>query len=413
MTEFEVDSHSNHAAAEPTLVVDHDVGEDAETYGESYFTAYHTGQGPINYDRSANWLIFFATLADEIVRIFRPATVLDAGCALGLLVESLWDRAVRAEGIDISQYAISHVRPDMRPHCRVASLTEPIAGSFDLVTCIEVLEHLTPADAEIAVANMCTVTDTILFSSTPTDFDEPTHINVSPPIAWIGLFAAHGFGPDFLIDGAVLPSHTMVFRRGNPCDVSFQTAYAVVTRYRILSSDRFEALAIERKTTETLRQAEQELRSELAHQAVLSAQMQATVSELEGRLEAQASLETELRASLQATLEAQLFAENQAALEAQRHAEASAHLEASNAAHQRADAHANIQTQLRAEALATLAAETKRYRANTRELQELIYDMRNSESWRITYPLRFAVKTLRGGADRITRRFSGAARAQK
>jgi SAM-dependent methyltransferase len=138
--------------------------------------------GAIPYERSHHWLTFFATIADEIVRAFRPASVLDAGCAMGLLVEALWDRGVRAEGIDISNYAIANVRPDMRALFRAASLTDPIEGSFDLVTCIEVLEHLERADAEAAIANLCSVTQTVLFSSTPSDFSELTHVNVCPPI---------------------------------------------------------------------------------------------------------------------------------------------------------------------------------------------------------------------------------------
>ncbi len=56
-------------------------------------------------------------------------------------------------------------------------------------------EHLERADAEAAIANSWSVTRTVLFSSTPSDFSEPTHVNVCPPIAWIELLAAQGFGP--------------------------------------------------------------------------------------------------------------------------------------------------------------------------------------------------------------------------
>ena len=41
----------------------------------------------------------------------RPARLLDAGCAIGLLVETLRDRGVDARGVDISDYAIGRV-PD-------------------------------------------------------------------------------------------------------------------------------------------------------------------------------------------------------------------------------------------------------------------------------------------------------------
>src|SRR5437762_530513 len=87
-------------------------------YGEEY---YKHGCGSKPYERNSHWLNFFSGIADEIVRSLRPKNVFDAGCAWGFLVESLCDRGVHARGVDISEYAIGKVRPDLRPHCSVAS----------------------------------------------------------------------------------------------------------------------------------------------------------------------------------------------------------------------------------------------------------------------------------------------------
>jgi 2-polyprenyl-3-methyl-5-hydroxy-6-metoxy-1,4-benzoquinol methylase len=95
---------------------------------------------------------------------------------------------VDAWGFDLSAYAISRVRAGVQPYCRVASITDPIEGRFDLVTCIEVFEHLPPEEAPRAAANIAAVTDAILFSSTPDDFSEPTHVNVQPREYWLRLF---------------------------------------------------------------------------------------------------------------------------------------------------------------------------------------------------------------------------------
>ncbi|MFO0810212.1 MAG: methyltransferase domain-containing protein, partial [Gemmataceae bacterium] len=78
------------------------------------------------YRRSPEWEAFFGGIADRIVSQLRPTTVLDAGCAKGFLVEALRDRGVEAYGIDISGTAIDEVRPDIRPYCRVGSLTDPL-----------------------------------------------------------------------------------------------------------------------------------------------------------------------------------------------------------------------------------------------------------------------------------------------
>src|SRR5437773_4487870 len=96
-------------------------------FGSDY---YQSGCGPTPYAHTEHWLTFFGSLADEIIRTLRPSRVLDAGCAMGMLVEAFWDRGVDASGLDISSYAISQVRRDMQPYCRVGSLTEPIEGFY-------------------------------------------------------------------------------------------------------------------------------------------------------------------------------------------------------------------------------------------------------------------------------------------
>ena len=179
-------------------------------YNAEYYRHY---RGSVPYTRSNHWLEFFRTIAARTVLQLAPRRVLDAGCAWGMLVEAFRDCGVEAWGIDVSHYAISQVRADLRPYCRVGSLTEPIDGSFDLITCIEVLEHLTPEDARLAVKQLTRATDTLLFSSTPDVFDEPTHQNVQPILSWINLFAEYGFAPDIGFDAGFIAPHAFLLRR--------------------------------------------------------------------------------------------------------------------------------------------------------------------------------------------------------
>jgi cellulose synthase/poly-beta-1,6-N-acetylglucosamine synthase-like glycosyltransferase/glycosyltransferase involved in cell wall biosynthesis len=188
----------------------------AAAYDAEY---YRTGCGPKPYEHNEYWLRFFGSLADALIAYLHPQTVFDAGCALGFLVESLRDRGIQAWGADISEFAIQNVREDIRPFTRVASITQPLntaAPRYDLVACIEVLEHLTPDEAARAISNLAAVTDTILFSSTPSDFNEPTHINVRPPADWLELFSAHGFSPDLAFNTSLLSPHAMLLRRSVP-----------------------------------------------------------------------------------------------------------------------------------------------------------------------------------------------------
>jgi SAM-dependent methyltransferase len=158
-------------------------------YGQYYFR-HDCG---VPYERNEHWLGFFGAMADAIVRDLRPTTVLDAGCAMGFLVEALRERGVEAWGIDVSEHAISRVDESVAEYCQVGSLTEPLPRRYDLIVSVETLEHIPPAEANAAVANLCAATDRLLLSTTPDDFGEATHLNVQPPEAWSAMLAQNGF----------------------------------------------------------------------------------------------------------------------------------------------------------------------------------------------------------------------------
>lgn len=185
--------------------------EAAKLYGRWYYDTY-----TVPYDeQSVHWRTFFGGVADRIVAELAPKTALDAGCAKGFLVGALRERGVEAEGFDISAYAVSDVPEAARGHVRVGSLTEPVEGRYDLVTCIEVIEHLDPADAVAGVAALCSASDAILISTTPGDRGEPTHVNVQPPERWSQLFALHGFYRDFRHDASYLSPWAALYRRAD------------------------------------------------------------------------------------------------------------------------------------------------------------------------------------------------------
>lgn len=185
---------------------------------------YATGCG-IPYERNATWLAFFAAIADRIVDEIGPRTVLDAGCAMGFLVEALRERGVEAWGIDVSEYAIGQVHPSVRAFCRVGSIAEPFERRYDLIVCIEVLEHMPAAEGERAIANLCAHADDVLFSSSPDDFTEATHVNVQPPEYWAERFARHGLFHDLDFDASFVTRWAMRFRRSD------EPVHGLVRRY--------------------------------------------------------------------------------------------------------------------------------------------------------------------------------------
>lgn len=186
-----------------------------QLYNREYYLN-HCGNIP--YDPSEpHWHQFFSSVANWIVNTFHPASSIDVGAALGFLVKSLTDLGVDAYGVDISEYAVSNnLAPD---RCQHDDITQPgtplLARSYDIATCIEVVEHIDARYERIAIHNLCRLADIVVFSSTPSDFVEATHVNVRPLAHWMELFAAEGFYVDeeLLSVTTVLVPWAVVFRK--------------------------------------------------------------------------------------------------------------------------------------------------------------------------------------------------------
>jgi SAM-dependent methyltransferase len=187
-------------------------------YDRFYYLFYMDPDGKLEYARSDHWLRFFGYIAERISVDIQPASVLDAGCAMGMIVEGLRDRGIEAFGVDISEYALANVRADIQPYCTRASVTEALPRRYELIMCIETLEHLQPVEAERAVANLCAHTDDVIFSSTPSHFEETTHLNVRPPEYWAELFARYGLYRDVEYDPStyIAPWAVRFRRRADP-----------------------------------------------------------------------------------------------------------------------------------------------------------------------------------------------------
>ncbi len=124
--------------------------------------------GYARYDRiSSN-----AEIAGFLVwRTFGGArTVLDVGCATGLVVEVLRELGMDAEGCDVSRYAVDHPSPGAAGHLRVGDLLGRLPyedGAFDVVVALETLEHLPPEDVDRALRELRRVCRGVLYATIP------------------------------------------------------------------------------------------------------------------------------------------------------------------------------------------------------------------------------------------------------
>lgn len=224
----------------------------SQFYGAEYYGSSYDQSGIPHSREERTWIDFFNLVASDIVAILNPRTVLDVGCAIGMLVESLRARGVDARGVDVSPWAIAQVPWPLRPYCTVGSLTDELQGNYDLITCIEVVEHLPTFAAEAAIGNLCRHTNAVLLSSTPDDFEETTHLNVRSGEYWAKLFLRHGFVRDPDHDASFVALHAALFKKCDGTKEELVEAYErSLTRWQSRFRDSLdESAELKRRLTE-------------------------------------------------------------------------------------------------------------------------------------------------------------------
>jgi len=108
----------------------------------------------INYGRPAQrfWHSAKIRLLDHL-QVAQPSqTALDAGCGSGVVSHYLAGKCDKVVGIDVSQeaveFATSKFGSSKLSFCKANLQSASSVGSFDLVVCFEVLEHLEPAQVQ-------------------------------------------------------------------------------------------------------------------------------------------------------------------------------------------------------------------------------------------------------------------------
>jgi Methyltransferase domain len=141
-------------------------------------------------------------VARRVLTDLQPESVLEVGWGTGMLVEQLRELDVDAGVLDASENAI-------------AGAVAPLDRKYDLVLCIDVLEHVPALDAEETIENLCAATDRILFSSSPSGYAEPTNVNVQPLEVWSAHFARQGFIRKLDFDASFVTPWAALYERSH------------------------------------------------------------------------------------------------------------------------------------------------------------------------------------------------------
>jgi SAM-dependent methyltransferase len=112
-------------------------------------------------------------------------TAVDVGCGEGWLVRALESHGVDAVGVD-GPWVFDVVQVDFAGDL-------PDLGGFDVVTCLEVAEHIPAERAEAFVGWLTGLAPLVFFSAAIPGQGGEGHVNEQWPAYWVDLFASHGF----------------------------------------------------------------------------------------------------------------------------------------------------------------------------------------------------------------------------
>jgi SAM-dependent methyltransferase len=133
-------------------------------------------------------------MVDILWNYIRPKSVIDLGCGLGFFLKAVADRGASVVAIDGDWVAPLETEIDKSLY-RIADLNEPFqcAERFDLAATLEVAEHLKPERSKDFVAELCALSDRVLFSAGIPGQGGVGHTNLRWQDEWAKMFAGHGY----------------------------------------------------------------------------------------------------------------------------------------------------------------------------------------------------------------------------
>lgn len=132
-----------------------------------------------------------------VLKYIQPTSVVDVGSGIGTWL-STWEKhgVTDIVGVD-GNYVDKEKLLIEKKQFITADLENGfmIKRQFDLVECLEVAEHIHPANAGRFIESLCQLGDIILFSAAIPGQEGTMHYNEQYPDFWIDLFARNNFTP--------------------------------------------------------------------------------------------------------------------------------------------------------------------------------------------------------------------------
>lgn len=146
-----------------------------------------------------------AVVVPLVHEILSPHSVLDVGCGIGPWVQAWMQLGVTdVMGVDGPYVAQEQLLIPAQSYL-AADLTRPLdlGRQFDLVSCLEVAEHLEARSATTLIDSLTRHGDVVLFSAAVPGQPGTHHVNGAWPSHWVKLFGEKGWQVLDILRGAL------------------------------------------------------------------------------------------------------------------------------------------------------------------------------------------------------------------
>jgi SAM-dependent methyltransferase len=130
-----------------------------------------------------------------IMNQFKPKSVIDIGCGIGTWLSVFSDYGVQIKGVDGNYVdkSLFHIREEDFHYADLEKDKLDHLGKYDIVINLEVAEHLNEVSSDLHVANLCSLSDVIIFSAALPGQGGQNHINEQWLYYWTAKFNSKGY----------------------------------------------------------------------------------------------------------------------------------------------------------------------------------------------------------------------------
>ncbi len=135
-------------------------------------------------------------IRDLVSEYFQISSLIDVGCGKGFLISAFSEVGAKVRGVEgpwIKEVGSYHDLTDYIFHDLETPLEKSSGEKFDLCVSLEVAEHLSPEREKSFVAELCQLSDVVLFSAAIPTQGGVGHVNCRWQGEWAQDFAALGF----------------------------------------------------------------------------------------------------------------------------------------------------------------------------------------------------------------------------